>query len=96
MSATPYQGKTAIMPMKKTFKDPLTGEEQTGTVVDIVSANEPMIALELANGTELRIKNSITEVLLLDEKDQNGGPIYNFSAQMNVQVYPPEKAEDGV
>ncbi|MCY4238205.1 MAG: hypothetical protein OXC54_10205 [Rhodospirillaceae bacterium] len=83
------------MPIRKTVNDPVTNKEQTGTVVDIVSANEPMMALKLADGTELRIKNSIMEVLLLDEKDRNGEPIYNFSAQMNVQVYPPEKTKNG-
>ena len=84
------------MPIRKTVIDHVTKKKQAGTVVDIVSANEPMMALELADGTKLRIKNSITEVLLLDEKDQRGEPIYNFSAQMNVQVYPPEKTKNGV
>ncbi|MCY4326864.1 MAG: hypothetical protein OXC53_04690 [Rhodobacteraceae bacterium] len=84
------------MPIKKTIPNPATGKKQTGTVMDIVSSSEPMMALKLANGTEFRIKNSITEVLLLDEKDPNGEPIYTFSAQMNVQVYPPEKTKNGV
>jgi len=84
------------MPIRKTVTDPVTKKKQTGTVMDIVSASEPMTALELAAGTKLRIKNSITEVLLLDKKDPNGETVYNISAQMNVQVYQPEKAKNGV
>ncbi len=83
------------MAIRKTIVNPDTQKKQTGTVIDIVSANEPMISLTLSDGTVLRIKNSITEVLLLDNegKDQNGDPIYQLSAQMNIQVYPAEKAE---
>jgi len=86
--------EVARMSIRKTVIDPASGKEQTGTVIDIVSANEPMVSLKLSNGTEIRIKHSITEVVLLDEKDPNGEPVYNFSANMNIQVYPASKASE--
>ncbi|MCY4261398.1 MAG: hypothetical protein OXC91_14185, partial [Rhodobacteraceae bacterium] len=67
------------MSIRKKVTDPDSGEERIGTVIDIVSANEPVTSLKLSDGTEIRIKNSIIEVVLLDDKDQSGKPNYTFS-----------------
>ncbi len=74
------------MPIRKTVDGP--DGQQGATVMDIVLANEPITSLRLKDGTEIRIKYSATEVLKLDDTDEDGKPIYNFSGNMNVQIYP--------
>lgn len=80
------------MPIRKTVTDPVSGEAQAGTVMDVVASNEPMTSLELQNGTKIRIKLSISEVILLDKLDPNGKPSYSFTAQLVTQVYLPEES----
>ncbi len=55
-----------MMVIRKTVFDTVTNTEQEGTVIDIVPAQEPMMSLLLADGTEIRIKNTIIEVVKFD------------------------------
>ena len=83
-----------MMAIRKTVFDAATQTEKEGTVIDIVSAQEPMMPLSLADGTEVRIKNTIVEVVKFDHKDKKGEPIYNFVADVKVQVYPPKEQKN--
>ncbi|MCY4185089.1 MAG: hypothetical protein OXD45_07230 [Rhodobacteraceae bacterium] len=78
------------MPIRKTIFDHVTQQNQSGVVMDIVSANEPMLILKLNDGAEVRIKHTITEVIKLDIKDNNGEPVYSFTTDIKAMVYPKE------
>lgn len=80
---------TAPKPLRKTIIDSTTGRKQTGSLMDVVKAEEPFVRLLLANGVSIQIKPSITEVLLLDELGKDGKPVYNFTIGMAVNVLDP-------
>ncbi len=82
------------MAIRKTVFDAVTNKEQEGTVIDIVPAKEPMMSLSLADGTEVRIKNTIMEVVKFDHTNDKGEPIYNFAADVKVQVYLPKEQKN--
>ncbi len=84
---------TAPKPLRKTILDPATGKKQTGTLMDVVKAEEPFVKLFLANGVSIQIKPSISEVLLLDEPGQDGKPAYNFTINMALNVLDPNDEE---
>ena len=52
----------------------------TGTVLDVVESIEPMIRLKLEDGTLVRLKISVIEVMRMDEPGKDGKPTYNLNA----------------
>ncbi len=80
------------MAIRTKVRDEETGQEKDGTVVQIVSAKEPFQEIELEDGTVIRIRQTVTEAVRLDEPGPDGGPSYNFSMNATVNVYPPDSA----
>ena len=56
-------------------------------MIDVIDAKEPFTILELADGTIVRVRLAVSEVVRLDEPDSNGKFIYNFTSQMIVNVH---------
>ncbi|MCY4149584.1 MAG: hypothetical protein OXF73_09625 [Gammaproteobacteria bacterium] len=82
------------MSFRKNRDNVQTGEPETGTVLDIVEASEPVIRLRLEDGTLVRIKQSILEVMRMDRKNEKGEDVYNFEGSMTIRVIPVEEQED--
>jgi hypothetical protein len=59
-----------------------------GTLVKIVQSDEPWSEYSLEDGTRLRMKQTIVNVVRLDEKDDNGEPIYSIQSQQTLSVIP--------
>ncbi len=81
------------MPFRKTVIDP-DGNKQTGTVLEIVESSEPIIRLKLEDGTLVRAKQTILEVMRMDGNNGKGEDLYNFECNMTVRVIPVEEQED--
>ena len=82
------------MAFRKSSSNPQTGEPATGTVLDVVESIEPMIRLKLEDGTLVRMKISVIEVMRMDEPGADGKPAYNLNAQINAIFVPPEDQLD--
>ena len=82
------------MAFRKSSVNPQTGEASSGTVLDVVEAIEPMIRLKLEDGTLVRMKISVIEVMRMDKPGADGKPEYNLNAQMNATFVPPEDQLD--
>ena len=53
-----------------------------------------MIRLKLEDGTLVRLKVSVIEVMRMDELGKDGKPAYNLNAQMAATFVPPEDQLD--
>lgn len=60
---------------------------QEGTVQEIVEVKEPFSRIVLSNGTEIEARLATSQVVLLDEPDQNGMPQYTVTSQMIVNIH---------
>jgi hypothetical protein len=75
--------------MKVPFLDPDgTVTSEIGTLVKVVEANEPWSEYSLEDGTKLRMKQTIINVVRLDDKDDNGNPLYSIQSQQILSVVP--------
>ena len=78
------------MAIRKTRTDPATGKTQAGTLLEIVEAVEPVTRLTLEDGTIIRVRLTVTEVMRLDEPDPQGKPTYGMDNQIAITIIPPE------
>jgi hypothetical protein len=69
------------------MRNPLTGQMQKAEVIDIVDIkNEPVI-VELSDGSTLRLKMDVIEVVRFDGVwDIEGHPIYNVKSGSTMAV----------
>lgn len=82
------------MSFRKSRINPQTHEKETGTVMEIVQSNEPIINLELEDGTRVRIKQSILEVMRMDERNERGEEVYSIEANVSTNIIPAEEQEN--
>ena len=82
------------MAYRKNVPHPQTGEQRSGTVLDITESSEPVIRLKLEDGTLVRIKISVIEIMRMDELDTNGKPAYDINAQLMANFVPREDQLD--
>lgn len=60
-----------------TVKIPLDGEAHEGTRIELRETTEPWTRVELADGSSIRIKHVIVDVVRLrDRFDSDGAPVY--------------------
>ena len=73
---------------KKTVPDPLDRTKQVaGVRVKVVEATEPFSYIKLEDGTEITIRNTVIEILRLEDRwDPQGNPIYNVTSQGTLTV----------
>jgi hypothetical protein len=68
------------------------GKKVTGEIVDFESSPENFNNYALADGTNIKIKTVLLEVVrIVDEYGPNGDPVYLFTAQQIINVNSPEK-----
>ena len=79
------------MAFRKTVPHPQTKEPQSGTVLDIVDSSEPLVRLTLEDGTQVRLKVSILEVMRMDAPNPDGTVAFNVNAQLAATFVPPEE-----
>lgn len=60
--------------------------QKTGHVVNIENEEEKWSTYALENGATLKVKQVITKVIMLDEKDPFGKPIYQVEASPIITV----------
>lgn len=61
--------------------------EKTGQILNIKNSNENWSVYELENGNKLKIKQIVTKVVMLDdEKDLFGKPVFRLQAQPVIVV----------
>ena len=89
------QGGVRTLSYRKSRPDPQTGVQQNGTVLEIAESSEPIIRLKLEDGTLVRLKVSIIEVMRMDQPDENGKAIYDLNANLTVSFVEPKDILDG-
>ena len=77
------------MSYRKTRPHPQTGEQQSGTVLEVVESREPLSRLKLEDGTLVQLKVSVLEVMLMDDPDPDGKPRYDINASLTANFVPP-------
>ena len=82
------------MSFRKSRPHPETGESQSGTVLEIVDSSEPMIRLKLEDGTLVRMKVSVIEVMRMDEPGADGKTAYNVNANLSATFVSREEQLD--
>jgi hypothetical protein len=65
-----------------------TVTSKTGTVVKVVQAVEPWSKYSLEDGTVLRIRQTVVNVVKLDDKNDNDEPVYYIQSQQALSVIP--------
>jgi hypothetical protein len=63
-----------------------TVAHEIGTLVKVVEANEPWSEYTLEDGTRLRMKQTIITAVRLNDKDDNGDPMYSIQSQQTLSV----------
>jgi hypothetical protein len=62
--------------------------EEVGTLVEVVQSKEPWSEYELEDGTKLRIKQTVVNVIKLDRVSDSGVPVYFIQSQQTVSIIP--------
>lgn len=70
---------------------PIYREGELIPVQNVKIVGNDMIKYILPDGTEIKLKNVLLQIVRLDDiKDINGNPMYNIQTQNIIQVTPPE------
>jgi hypothetical protein len=62
--------------------------QKIGTLVKVAKADEPWSEYSLEDGTKLRMKQTIVNVVKLDDKNDSGDPVYSIQSQQTLSVVP--------
>jgi hypothetical protein len=62
--------------------------QKTGTLIRVIQSDEPWSEYSLEDGTKLRMKQTIINVVKMDDKDDNGEPMYSIQSQQTLSVIP--------
>jgi hypothetical protein len=65
-----------------------TMTHKIGTLVKLIRSDEPWSEYHLEDGTKLRMKQTIINVVKLDEENDNGDPVYSIQSQQTLSVIP--------
>jgi hypothetical protein len=65
-----------------------TTVQEIGTVVKVIQSDEPWSEYILEDGTKLRMKQTVVNVVKLDKVDDHGDPIYSIQSQQTLSVIP--------
>jgi hypothetical protein len=68
-----------------------TTAQELGTIVKVVQSDEPWSEYTLEDGTKLRMKQVVVNVVKLDKVDDSGNPIYSIQSQQTLSVIPQVK-----
>lgn len=83
-----------MVAIRKKFRDD-AGKVVSGTLVEVTDARETYSRISLEDGTVIRVRPVIVEVVRLDEKDEHGQPTYKIDGQLVVSIHhPTDQSED--
>lgn len=82
------------MAIRKKLRDEETGEDVLGTVVEVVEAKERYSRVMLEDGTLIRVRPIVIEVVRLDKTTDDGKPTYKIEGQLVLNIHPPEEQPD--
>ena len=80
--------------IRKKFRDEETGEEVLGTVLDVVESREMSSRIYLEDGTLIRVRPVIVEVVRVERMSDDGKPAYRIDGQLVMSIHPPEEQAD--
>lgn len=80
--------------IRKKIRDEETGEEVVGTVLDVVESRETYSRILLEDGTLIRVRPVIVEVVRIERMSEDGKPAYKIDGQLVMSVHPPEEQSD--
>jgi len=63
---------------------------QTGELVNIIEQNEPWSEYKLEDGTLIKTKQTVLQIVKMEELDPIGNPVYSIQTQPNLVVIPNE------
>jgi hypothetical protein len=70
---------------------PGSGVTKDAVAVEVVKATEPWTEYELEDGTVLRARTTVVDVIRVDgEYDLDGNPVYQLRGNATMSVIPPE------
>jgi len=75
--------------IKKTY--PFQGRQVPGQEIDFEATAEPWFHYKLADGSEMKVKLVLLNVVRLDEYNPQGDPFYQFNLQNIVSVNVPDE-----
>jgi hypothetical protein len=62
--------------------------QETGTLIKVIQSEEPWSENSLEDGTKIRMKQTVVNVVKLDKPADNGEPIYSIQTQQTLSVIP--------
>lgn len=63
--------------------------QEAGTLIEVTDSKEPWSEYTLEDGTKIRLKQTLVNVIRLDNrKNQNGEPVYSIQSQPAMSVIP--------
>jgi hypothetical protein len=65
-----------------------TVTSKTGTLVKVVQAVEPWSEYSLEDGTVLRVRQTVVNVVKLDDKNDSDEPVYYIQSQQALSIIP--------
>jgi len=65
-------------------------EKSSGQLVNIVDQKEPWSEYYLEDGTTIRSRNIVLQIIKMDEPGPDGKPAYSMQVQQNMVVIPKE------
>jgi hypothetical protein len=63
--------------------------QEMGTLMEVTDAKEPWSEYTLEDGTKIRLKQTLVNVVRLDnKKNLNGEPVYSIQSQPTMSIIP--------
>ena len=80
-----------MVTIRKKLRDEETGEEVLGTVVEVVESKESYSRILLEDGTLLRLRPVVVEVIRIERTSDEANPTYKIDGQLVLSIHPPEE-----
>jgi hypothetical protein len=66
-----------------------TTSHEIGTLMEVIESKEPWSEYVLEDGTKIRLKQTLVNVVRLDDKKNlNGEPVYSIQSQPTMSIIP--------
>lgn len=76
--------------VKVPFRNPDgSTSQEVGTLMEVTDSKEPWSEYTLEDGTKIRLKQTLVNVIRLDgRKNQNGESVYSIQSQPTISIFP--------
>ena len=79
------------MKIRKSITDPSTGKQRLGTVVEVEEEEAPTSHFKLVDGTIIKVRLVLAEVIKFDDLGTDGRPQFNFNVQVVSNIHLPDE-----